>query len=79
MQPIAGAQLTVDFADAESLRTPGEPLAADAGLGNLVLLAMDEEGYLNLMQLVSAAWTAVEPGRRRACCARRGCGRRAEA
>ena len=28
LQPIAGVQLAVDFADAESLRTLGEPLAA---------------------------------------------------
>jgi len=62
LQPIAAVQLTVDFADAESLRVPGEPLAGDASLGNLVLLAMDEAGYLNLMKLVSAAWTGVDAG-----------------
>ncbi|MBB4196253.1 DNA polymerase III subunit alpha [Rhodoblastus sphagnicola] len=62
LQPIAGAQLAVDFADAEALRTPGEPLAGDASLGNLVLLAMDEAGYLNLMKLVSSAWTGVDAG-----------------
>ncbi len=44
------------------MRVPGEPLAGDASLGNLVLLAMDEAGYLNLMKLVSAAWTGVDPG-----------------
>jgi len=62
LQPIPGVQLAVDFADAESLRVPGEPLAGDASLGNLVLLAMDEAGYLNLMKLVSSAWTGVDPG-----------------
>ncbi len=61
LQPITGAQLAVDFADGESMRVPGEPPRHDASLGNLVLLAMDEVGYLNLMKLVSAAWTGVDP------------------
>jgi DNA polymerase-3 subunit alpha len=60
LQPITGAQLAVDFGDAEALRTPGEMLAFDAALGNLVLLVMNEQGYLNLMRLVSAAWTGVD-------------------
>ena len=46
VQPIAGCQLTVEFGDAEALRSRGEILATDAGRGNIVLLAQTEQGYL---------------------------------
>ncbi|GIL00745.1 MAG: DNA-directed DNA polymerase [Alphaproteobacteria bacterium] len=51
IQPIMGAKLAVDFADA------GEPKPAfgQAALGFLVLLAMDEAGYGNLVRLASLA------------------------
>ena len=62
VQPIAGCQLTVDFGDAEALRTRGELLPPDASRGNIVLLAQSEQGYQNLMKLVSWAWLDTEPG-----------------
>jgi DNA polymerase-3 subunit alpha len=62
VQPIAGCQLTVEFGDGEALRTRGEIPPADAGRGNIVLLAQSEQGYSNLMRLVSQAWLEVEAG-----------------
>ena len=62
VQPITGCQITVDFGDAELFRTRGEMLAHDAGCGELVLLAQNEQGYGNLMHLVSQAWLEVKPG-----------------
>jgi DNA polymerase III subunit alpha len=54
IQPIAGLQLTVDFADGKSaLARPG---AVDEARGHIVLLATSEEGYANLMKLSSAAF-----------------------
>src|SRR5271157_4159941 len=60
VQPIPGCQLTVDFADADTFRTRGEALEIDASRGNIVLLAQNERGYVNLMHLVSQAWLEVE-------------------
>ncbi len=60
VQPIPGCQLTVDFGDAEALRTRGELLVHDASRGNIVLLAQDERGYGNLMHLVSQAWLEID-------------------
>src|SRR5271157_5246924 len=62
VQPIPGCQLTVDFADADTFRTRGEALEIDASRGNIVLLAQNERGYVNLMHLVSQAWLEVEAG-----------------
>ena len=62
VQPIAGCQLTVDFADRATLETRGETLPADITKGNIVLLAQNEQGYLNLMRLATQAWLEVEPG-----------------
>jgi DNA polymerase-3 subunit alpha len=62
VQPIPGCQLTVDFGDTEFLRTRGESLQTDVSRGNIVLLAQDERGYVNLMHLVSQAWLEVAPG-----------------
>jgi DNA polymerase-3 subunit alpha len=62
VQPIAGCQLTVDFADSDQLRARGESLPPDAARGNVVLLAQDEQGYSNLMRLASQAWLSVDPG-----------------
>ncbi|HEY5796389.1 MAG TPA: DNA polymerase III subunit alpha [Bosea sp. (in: a-proteobacteria)] len=51
IQPIAGVQLSVDFADeAEGGRKPIQQV-----LPHLVLLAMNEAGYGNLMKLVTEA------------------------
>jgi DNA polymerase-3 subunit alpha len=60
IQPIIGAQITVDFADA--------PMAAVARHGEarsrapIVLLAKDEAGYLNLMRIASEVWLDPEGG-----------------
>ena len=44
-------------------RMRGEVLGTlDASRGNIVLLAQDERGYVNLMHLVSQAWLDVEAG-----------------
>ncbi|MGN6096446.1 MAG: DNA polymerase III subunit alpha, partial [Bosea sp. (in: a-proteobacteria)] len=56
LQPIAGVQLSVDFADeGEGGRKPVQPQR----LPHIVLLAMDEAGYGNLMKLVSEAALAT--------------------
>jgi DNA polymerase-3 subunit alpha len=56
LQPIAGVQLSVDFADeGEGGRKPAQPQR----LAHIVLLAMDEAGYGNLMKLVSEAALAT--------------------
>lgn len=49
LQPIAGVQLSVDFADDGDGRRPMQIQR----LPHIVLLAMDEAGYGNLMKLVS--------------------------
>lgn len=56
LQPIVGVQLSVDFADeGEGGRKPTQPQR----LPHIVLLAMDEAGYGNLMKLVSEAALAT--------------------
>ncbi|TVR07511.1 MAG: DNA polymerase III subunit alpha [Salinarimonadaceae bacterium] len=57
IQPIPGVQLTTAFEEAEP--NGRESRAARA---NLVLLAANEEGYVNLMRLVSRAYFDVELG-----------------
>ncbi len=58
IQPIAGVQLGVDFGDEEtSGRKPVQPVT-----GHLVLLAMDEAGYGNLMKLVTQACLVAGAG-----------------
>jgi DNA polymerase-3 subunit alpha len=54
VQPIAGAQMTLEFGDGAAFSTRG----ADQGAGraSVVLLAQDEAGYQNLMHLASRAW-----------------------
>ena len=55
VQPIIGAQTTVDFGDARaraSARASSETMAR----APIVLLAQNEAGYRNLMRLVSALW-----------------------
>jgi DNA polymerase III subunit alpha len=51
VQPIIGCQLSVDFGEDAA---PGRRGQAEA-MPHLVLLAMDQTGYLNLMKLVSSA------------------------
>lgn len=56
LQPIVGVQLSIDFADeGEGSRKPTQPQR----LPHIVLLAMDEGGYGNLMKLVSEAALAT--------------------
>ncbi|WP_374545873.1 DNA polymerase III subunit alpha [Rhodoblastus sp.] len=62
VQPITGCQLTVEFDDADALRERGESLPPDASRGNIVLLVQNEQGYANLMRLVSQAWLETDPG-----------------
>ncbi|WP_395667001.1 DNA polymerase III subunit alpha [Methylocella sp.] len=60
IQPIVGAELTVDFGDGALMSARGEETGA--GRARIVLLSATEEGYLNLMRLVSFAWLDPEPG-----------------
>ncbi|ACK50645.1 DNA polymerase III, alpha subunit [Methylocella silvestris BL2] len=60
VQPIIGAELTLDFRDGAAISARGEELGA--GRASIVLIAKDEAGYLNLMHLVSRAWLDPEPG-----------------
>ena len=53
VQPIIGAQITLDFGDAPTSGGRADPRAARAPV---VLLAKDEPGYRNLMRLASRAW-----------------------
>jgi len=60
VQPIVGAQLTVDFADAPATGSRfADPRAARAPL---VLLAQDESGYRTLMRLASRVWLDPHDG-----------------
>ncbi|MGA2792372.1 MAG: DNA polymerase III subunit alpha [Roseiarcus sp.] len=60
VQPIIGAQITVDFGDAPaSLGGRSDPRAARAPI---VLLAKDEAGYRNLMRLASQVWLGPTDG-----------------
>src|SRR5271167_1465888 len=61
IQPIIGAQITVDFADAPS---GGASRLADERFRRapIVLLAKDERGYLALMRLASSVWLDPKDG-----------------
>ncbi len=60
VQPIIGAQITLDFGDAPaSLGARPDPRAARAPV---VLIAQDEAGYRNLMRLASQVWLAPTDG-----------------
>ena len=56
IQPIIGVAMTLDFAPAARPGEKGLPPA------KIVLLAQDEPGYENLMELVSAEWLEAEGG-----------------
>src|SRR5277367_1567356 len=60
VQPIIGAQITIDFADAPG----GTSRLADQRFQRapIVLIAKDERGYLNLMRLASAVWLDTNDG-----------------
>jgi DNA polymerase III subunit alpha len=60
VQPIIGAQVTVDFGDAP----PAASRLAEQRLARapIVLLAQNETGYRNLMRLVSSLWLDPKEG-----------------
>ncbi|MHB2264968.1 DNA polymerase III subunit alpha [Aliihoeflea sp. PC F10.4] len=61
VQPIIGCQIDVNFADlAESGR--GNDRRSDKGLTPLVLIAANETGYANLVDLVSKSYLDVPAG-----------------
>src|SRR5215211_6242682 len=51
IQPIAGMQLSVVFEEPDPSARQAAP-----GIGNIVLLAQNQEGYGNLMRLASRAY-----------------------
>lgn len=57
IQPIIGCQLAIDFKDGDQSGRRGEP-----PLSNVILLAMNETGYGNLMELSSRAYLDTETG-----------------
>ena len=61
IQPIIGAQITVDFADAPG---GGSSRLADQRFQRaaVVLLARNERGYLNLMRIASKVWLDPKDG-----------------
>jgi len=60
VQPIIGAQTTVDFGDAAPSFLRG--VERDNARAPIVLLAQNEVGYRNLMRLVSALWLGPTDG-----------------
>jgi DNA polymerase-3 subunit alpha len=60
LQPIIGAQLTIDFADAPA--AAGRLAETRAARAPLVLLAQDEAGYRALMRLASRVWLDPKDG-----------------
>ena len=55
VQPIIGAQVTLNFGDVGEAAT-GRPADRRNAQGRIVLLAQSEAGYLNLMRLTSRIW-----------------------
>jgi DNA polymerase III subunit alpha len=60
VQPIIGAELTVDFGDAAPAFWRG--LERDNARARIVLLGQNEAGYRNLLSLVSALWLDPKDG-----------------
>jgi DNA polymerase-3 subunit alpha len=59
VQPVVGIDLTVDFADREAGRF--QRGQREAGRAQIVLLALDEAGYRNLLALSSRAFLESDP------------------
>jgi DNA polymerase-3 subunit alpha len=61
VQPLIGAQITVDFGDAPG---GGQSRMAEQRFSRapIVLLAKDERGYRNLMRIASDVWLAPKDG-----------------
>jgi DNA polymerase-3 subunit alpha len=60
VQPIIGAQITVDFADAPA--SASRLVETRTARASLVLLAQDEAGYRALMRLASRVWLDPKDG-----------------
>ncbi len=58
VQPIIGCQLGLDFDDADEDRHGGQPRTKP--LANTVLIAADEQGYWNLVHLVSRSFMEAD-------------------
>ncbi|MCQ0990018.1 DNA polymerase III subunit alpha [Jiella marina] len=56
IQPIVGCQLDVDFADCEVDTRPGRGERGLSPVAPLALIAATEEGYANLVEIVSLAY-----------------------
>jgi DNA polymerase-3 subunit alpha len=62
VQPIVGCQIAVDFGDTPEPERPGA--TRQSRLADVVLIAATEEGYWNLVGLVSASFMKTAPGDR---------------
>ncbi len=65
IQPIAGVSLAIDFEDTQrptGLQAAGPTPIQSGADGRLALLAMNEDGYMSLMKLVSAAHLEARDG-----------------
>ena len=60
VQPIIGAQITVDFGDSSDFS--GRAEINGAGRAALVLIASTERGYMNLMRIATRTWLDPGPG-----------------
>ena len=60
IQPIIGAQVTVDFGDSSDFS--GRAEINGAGRASLVLIARTERGYMNLMRVATRTWLDPGPG-----------------
>ena len=60
VQPIIGAEITVDFGDAAPAFWRG--VERDNARARIVLLGQNEAGYRNLLSLVSALWLDPKDG-----------------
>jgi len=56
IQPLIGCQLAIDFADEEERTNRGQAQAMSAQWPQIVLLAANEQGYENLVTLVSKSY-----------------------
>ncbi len=62
LQPVMGAKLAIDFADDREQRSGNQPAHRQEMPPVIVLLAMNETGYNNLVKLCSRAHLGIKPG-----------------
>ena len=62
IQPIVGCQVALDFGDTPDSDRPGAPRLSR--FSDVVLIAASEEGYWNLVRLVSSTFMDTPPGDR---------------